>query len=124
MTKKNPIYGQGFHEFSDERKYSNDPWHERYRYGSHIQPRPSGGPIGDLQADDEIWEKVCDALSNAFDIDASEMEVKVENNNVILTGNTRSSEEIWRAEELAKNVHGVEQVRNRLRVKYDQKSLS
>ncbi len=120
MTKKNPIYGQGFHHFSDEKNFSNDPWHERYRYGSHYRRGPK---ISEVQSS-RIWEDVCDVLANAFDVDASQMEVYVEDNIVFLSGNARSPEEALRAEKLAYSVFGVEKVRNQLHVMYDQKSFS
>jgi|GEM_PF-750953 len=166
MTKKNPIYGQGFHHFSDEKNFSNDPWHERYRYGNHYRRGPKNtdyraippqarlkiydpqigqlgggsrsasgtekdysgrGPRGYQRADDKIWEDVCDALANAFEVDASDMEVYVEDNVVFLSGNANTPEEAWRAEKLAYNVYGVDSVRNQLHIVYgvhNQKSLS
>lgn len=74
------------------------------------------GPRGYRRSDERIAEDVNDRLSDDPVIDASDIEVKVENCNVILNGMVESREEKHRAEAIVENVSGVANVENRLRV--------
>lgn len=74
------------------------------------------GPKGYHRSDDRIREDVNDRLSDDPYLDASDIEVKVENNDVVLTGTVISREDKRRAEDLAERVSGVSNVENRLRV--------
>ncbi len=75
------------------------------------------GPKGYRRSDDRIKEEVCETLARHPRIDASDIEVKVEEACVTLSG-TVDSKEIKRAAELAiENLSGVDDVKNELRVK-------
>jgi Flp pilus assembly secretin CpaC len=50
-------------------------------------------------------------------VDASDIEVSVENSEVTLTGTVRSKRDKRMAEDLAESVSGVSNIENRLRVK-------
>lgn len=76
------------------------------------------GPKGYERSDAKIWEDVCDALANAPEIDASEMEVSVDDSTVLLHGVVNSREEAWRAEQIAWDIPGVAEVRNEVDIKY------
>lgn len=74
------------------------------------------GPRGYTRSDDRIREDVNDRLTDDWQIDASEIEVQVNNCEVTLAGTVRSREEKRRAEDLAENVSGVRHVQNNVRV--------
>jgi len=60
--------------------------------------------------------RVSDRLSDSHDVDASEIDVKVEGTEVILSGQVSSKNEKRRAEDIAESVSGVSNVQNHLRV--------
>jgi hypothetical protein len=74
------------------------------------------GPKGYKRSDDRIREDVSDRLAQQDEVDPSDIEVRVENGDVTLTGTVRSRHEKFRAEELADDVSGVNEVHNQLRV--------
>ena len=81
------------------------------------QPNYAGrGPKGYRRSDDRIREDVCDRLTDDWHIDASEMEVAVQNGEVMLSGTVQSRDEKRRAEDLAERIAGVRDVHNNLRV--------
>lgn len=114
MKKKNPIYGQGSYGSENQEVDPHDPWHERYKYGPHYHR----GPRAHQRGDDKIWEDICDALANASDVNASEMEVDVEKRVVSLSGVVHTREEAWRAEKIVWDISGVEKVKNNIEIKY------
>ncbi|RYZ06128.1 MAG: BON domain-containing protein [Myxococcales bacterium] len=74
------------------------------------------GPKGYTRTDDRIREDVCDRLSVDDDVDATEIEVRVENGEVTLEGTVETRRMKHQAENLADEVSGVKDVHNRLRV--------
>jgi osmotically-inducible protein OsmY len=74
------------------------------------------GPKGYRRSDARINEDVCDRLADAHDVDASEIEVKVENGDVSLSGTVWDRQQKRRAEELIENISGVREVNNQLRI--------
>jgi hypothetical protein len=74
------------------------------------------GPRGYHRSDERILEDVNDRLSDDVFIDASNIDVKIENGNAILTGHVDSREAKRRAADIAESVRGVTNVENRLRV--------
>lgn len=98
---------------------------ERYNAGTGYGSRNPGmtegshrgkGPKNYERSQDRIREDVCERLTDDAMIDASHMDVRVENNEVVLSGTVRNREEKRRAEDLAEAVAGVRNVENRLRV--------
>jgi hypothetical protein len=75
------------------------------------------GPIGYKRSDDRIRDDVNDTLTDNGMVDASEIEVSVENCEVTLTGTVNSKRDKRLAEDLAESVSGVSHIENRLRVK-------
>jgi osmotically-inducible protein OsmY len=83
------------------------------------------GPKGYRRSDERIKEDVNDRLGDDYYLDASDVEVMVENTEVTLTGTVRSRSDKRRAEDIAESVSGVTNVENRLRVKqYGTSSLT
>lgn len=74
------------------------------------------GPKGYRRSDERIKEDVNDRLSDGY-LDASEIEVNVQNAEVTLTGTVNSRRDKRLAEDLAESVSGVTNIENRLRVK-------
>ena len=75
------------------------------------------GPKGYKRSDDRIKEDVCETLARHPRVDASDIEVTVEDTVVTLSG-TVESKEIRRAAEMAiENLSGVDDVKNELKVK-------
>ena len=70
----------------------------------------------ELGADERIWEEVRDRLMGHPDLDATEVEIDVEEAEVTLAGRVDSREAKWLAEEVARTVPGVQDVHNRLKV--------
>ncbi|WP_139812138.1 BON domain-containing protein [Ensifer aridi] len=74
------------------------------------------GPKGYQRSDERIREDVCDRLSDDRSVDASEIEVRVSNCEVTLSGTVEGREQKRRAEDCAEEVSGVKNVQNNLRV--------
>ena len=88
--------------------------------GQHAGRGPS-----DYRRDDErIREDVCDELTDDSHLDATHIQVKVENGEVTLTGTVTSREQKRRAEDIAEGARGVSDVRNELRVRNESQSQS
>lgn len=82
-------------------------------------PHKGKGPKGYQRSDDRIKEDVSDRLMDDSHLDASDIEVDVENNEVILSGSVYNREAKRRAEELVESIPGVNNVENRLHVGRD-----
>lgn len=74
------------------------------------------GPKGYRRSDERIREDVSDRLTDDHWLDATSIEVRVENCDVVLSGTVKSRDDKRRAEQLAEQVSGVENVQNNLRV--------
>ncbi len=110
-------------ERHDRSNYGSGPGNTRFgndatasrgevRRGEH-QGR---GPRGYQRSDDRIREDINERLTDAAMIDASEIEVAVQNREATLTGTVRDRNEKRRAEDIAEAVPGVSHVQNNLRV--------
>lgn len=74
------------------------------------------GPKGYTRGDERIREDVCERLSADDDVDATEIEVRVQNGEVTLAGSVETRSMKRQAEDLAEEVSGVKDVHNNLRV--------
>src|SRR5690606_12238404 len=75
------------------------------------------GPKGYRRSAERIREDVCDALLEADDVDAREIEVHVEGAEVTLEGTVADRHQKRMAELLTERVRGVEDVHNHLRIR-------
>lgn len=75
------------------------------------------GPKNYKRSDERIKEDINDRLSFYSYIDASDVDIEVNNGEVILTGTVIDRWSKRRAEDIAESVSGVNNVENRLRVK-------
>jgi osmotically-inducible protein OsmY len=75
------------------------------------------GPKGYKRTDDRIKEDVCECLSRSSRVDASDIEVSVEDGCVTLSGTVESKIIKRAAEAEIENLSGVDDVRNELKIK-------
>ncbi len=85
-------------------------------YGTGAGEHAGRGPRGYQRSDARIADDVCDRLTRHGWIDASDIEVRVEDGEVTLEGTVDSRPTKRLAEEVAESVSGVRDVHNRLRV--------
>jgi hypothetical protein len=89
-------------------------------FGADTSDRPGRhrgrGPKGYQRSDERIRDDVSDRLTDDPHIDASDIEVMVQNREVTLSGTVRSRFEKRHAEDIAESVSGVAHVQNNLRV--------
>lgn len=74
------------------------------------------GPRSYKRSDERIKEEINDRLTDDYNLDASDIEVEVNDRDVVLTGTVNSRYDKRRAEDIAEYVSGVNNVENRLRV--------
>lgn len=74
------------------------------------------GPRGYQRSDERIHEDVCERLTQHGRVDASNIDVRVENGEVTLVGTVDDRQMKRLAEDLAENVSGVKQVHNQIRI--------
>jgi hypothetical protein len=125
-------YGRDAGYRDDSRSWGGDPSSfgqaERTGYGSSFEQegqrgRHAGrGPKGYQRSDERLKEEVCERLTAHADIDASEIEVSVQNGEVTLEGTVENRQMKRAAEDCAEAVSGAQQVHNRLRVQSNQES--
>lgn len=132
------FYGRGLERpygaFGDDypRGYRGEglgSWQERsgagFGYGRFTSGRERGtqsyagrGPKGYRRSDDRIREDVNDRLTWNAELDASDIEVRVIEGEVTLTGVVEDRGAKRLAEDLAEDVFGVEDVHNQLKVRH------
>lgn len=76
------------------------------------------GPKDYRRSDERIREEICDRLTTHPDIDASDMEVRVANGIVTLSGTAEDRHEKRLAEYIAEDSLGIDDVDNRLKVRH------
>jgi hypothetical protein len=127
-------YARGFERFEagqhggdSHRRGAGAPWElddggvqfgRQFRYGGDEErgPHRGRGPRGYQRSDERIREDVCDGLTEADDVDASNIDVQVTAGTVTLSGTVDSRYAKRRAEDIAESVSGVKEVQNQLRL--------
>jgi hypothetical protein len=82
------------------------------------EPLPSYrgvGPKGYTRSDERLTEEICERLTEHPRIDASDIDVQVEQGEVTLTGTVRDKSAKWHVEDLVMSCRGVTEVHNRLK---------
>jgi osmotically-inducible protein OsmY len=97
--------------------FGDDEAERRRERDRAMGPHRGKGPKGYQRSDERIKDDVNDRLSDDSFIDASDIDVTVENNEVVLTGTVDTKEEKRRAEDIAERISGIKNVENRLKVK-------
>jgi len=80
-------------------------------------PMTGRGPRGYQRSDERIREEACDRLTHHGHLDASDINVQVQNGELTLEGNVDDRNAKRLAEDAVENVPGVREVHNRLRVR-------
>ncbi len=65
---------------------------------------------------EEIQRKMADSFLQHAELDADQIQVRVQESNIVLEGTVHSSADASEAEELAWDVEGIEGVKNRLKI--------
>jgi hypothetical protein len=74
------------------------------------------GPKGYQRSDERIREDVCERLTQDPRVDASDIEIQVQNGEVTLSGTVDDRESKRTAEDVAESISGVKDVHNQIRV--------
>jgi len=108
----------------DERDELNDREHNRSRFAETYRggQYTGKGPKGYKRSDEKIHEEACEALYRNPSVDASDIEVKVKDGLVSLSGTVNSRFAKRQAENCIENLPGVQDIQNELHleVKKDQ----
>lgn len=96
--------------------FGDEDAERRRRFDKYQGEYRGRGPKGYRRSDSRIEEDINDRLSEDGWVDASDIEVNVENGDVTLTGTTPDRFSKRRAEDIAESVSGVHNVENRVRV--------
>jgi len=140
MTGRNSGFGQDYDSSFYERNrgnqnFGNQGYDRQNRYDDQEGTRPnwsytevwfipgpfSGqGPKGYKRSDERIQEDVCERLTQHGRLDARDIEVKVNDGEVTLTGTVDSRQAKRIAEDSLESVTGVREVHNQLRVQQNQ----
>lgn len=85
-------------------------------------PHYGKGPKGYRRSDERIREDVCETIAQQGYIDASDVEVKVENAIVTLSGTVTHRQEKRALEQMVERVHGVDEVQNELHLRREERT--
>jgi hypothetical protein len=116
-----------YREFGDDDRFARDRDYqtrfedvgmtENWRTGPHV----GRGPRGYRRSDDRIRDDVCERLWDDGMVDASDIDVSVDNGEVLLDGYVNNRYEKRQAEMTAELARGVTDVRNHLRLRSQQR---
>jgi hypothetical protein len=112
-----PGYGRdypGNYRGSQHHALHEDP--QRRRDMDEMRDHRGRGPKGYKRSDERIREDLSDRLTDDSWLDASDIEVRVKDSEVTLTGTVDSRSAKYRAEMIAESCSGVSEVQNNLRV--------
>jgi hypothetical protein len=87
-------------------------------------PHSGRGPRNYQRADSRIEEDACEALYLHGQIDASNIDVSVQNGEITLTGTVETRQEKRLAEDILESISGVKDINNQLRVQSGQDQVS
>lgn len=97
--------------------FGDDDAERRREVDKRMGPHRGKGPKGYMRSDERIKDDINDRLADDSFVDASDIDVTVENCEVVLSGAVDTREEKRRAEDIAERISGVKNVENRLKVK-------
>jgi hypothetical protein len=112
-------YGSRFYNAEDNETF-DDPSDRRTQgaEGALTGPYTGRGPKGYRRSDERIYEEVCERLTQHGMIDASEIEVSVNQGVVTLTGTVEERQTMRLVEGVVGSVMGVTDVQNQLGIKH------
>jgi osmotically-inducible protein OsmY len=111
-------FGQDYGSDYSQGRSSGISSGQNWRSGTWDQPGPHSGkgPKGYKRNDERINEDVCEALTQHGQIDASNINVKVQGGEITLEGTVNSRQEKRMVEDVIENLSGVKDIHNQLRV--------
>ena len=104
-------HAPGYERFEEQRAEGMAP-EEWMRPGPHA----GKGPSGYRRSDEDIFEDACERLTRHGYVDASNIELEVDNNEITLRGTAADRREKRLAEDAVLSIHGVWDVHNRLTI--------
>jgi hypothetical protein len=113
-------FGQGFGPQNQGSQQGQDFGQQGSRWMSG--PHTGRGPQGYRRSDERIEEDVCHALTMHGDVDATNIEVKVQEGEVTLSGTVSNRYEKRQAEDSLSDVTGVRDIHNQLRIQQEANS--
>ena len=81
-----------------------------------VGPYAGRGPRGYRRSDERIHEELCERLTRHGRIDASDLDIRVQNGEVTLSGTVEDRDAKRLAEDVAESVFGVRDVNNQIKV--------
>ena len=92
-------------------------WSDDIRSESSHESHFGKGPKGYKRSPERIREEACELLARDWDLDASDIEVLIEGNCLVLKGEVSSRKDKRHAEALVENIMGVDDVINQIKIK-------
>lgn len=121
-----PVRHGGYVDHQHEHPGWRDPHAYEHAHGTDMGlgepdrgPHYGKGPKGYRRSDERIREEACERIARQGLIDASDVEVHVENAVIRLTGTVATRPEKRGLEQILERVHGVEEITNELRLRRD-----
>ena len=105
---------RGYYE--DDRGLTHQFSHREANYGGRGMNYAGRGPKNYRRSDERIREEICDRLTDDWRVDATDMDITVDNGQVTLSGSVHSRDEKRKAEDIVESIPGVHDVHNNLRV--------
>ncbi|HEX6959172.1 MAG TPA: BON domain-containing protein [Ferrovibrio sp.] len=106
-------YGMGGHQYSMGGQHGGDLHGAQERYPGRYRGR---APKGYQRSDERLREEICERLTDAPDIDPSDVEIQCNEGIVTLEGTVESRRVKRRIEDIVDDCYGVKDIDNRLRV--------
>lgn len=113
--QNNPGYNEGNNP-SQESYWTQPVWIYEEYWWAEPGPFTGVGPVGYQLSDEEIKQEVCRRLSQNGQVDASDIEVDVTNQQVTLKGTVDNRQQKRLAEDIAESVPGVDDVHNQIKI--------
>jgi BON domain len=109
-------HGRITRDLGASREFEREDYERPGTQGAMCHDRTGPGQGGCERPDNAVREEVCDGLAKDPEIDASHIEVRVQDGMVILEGTVDSLEAKHGAENLCEWIQGVQDVTNHLKV--------
>jgi len=109
-------YARGGYQSTGYQSSAGEQSFQGSNFGAQQTNHRGKGPKGYMRTDERIREEICECLSDAPNIDASEITVEVKDGVVTLEGSVQERAQKHRVEDIADRCSGVKDVNNSLRV--------
>lgn len=109
-------YGQGYYGRDQRGGYERGGSQFGGGWYGEQQSHRGKGPKGYERSPERLKEDLCERLSDADDVDASEISISVKDGIVTLEGTVPERQMKYRAEDIVERCQGVKDVENRLKV--------